>query len=111
MTPMPQHLQAINKANETRRGIADFRRAVRAAGSAEGARMVARAIEFDHDTVLGGARVGVLMRAIRSIGTDKVYRGLIAAGVPSGDKKLRDMTERQREAVAIQLMLWAESRS
>ncbi len=99
-TTTQQRQEALALANVTRCAIAEFRREVRNAGTQRGTELVADVIENNHaDRVFGAARVGQLIRAIPSFGDDKVHRTLATAGVRSPDRKLRDLTERQRTAV------------
>jgi hypothetical protein len=103
-----QCMDALASANAKRVGIAQFRRDVRTAGPAAGAAMVARAIDEEYDAfVLGSARIGHLLRAVPRLGEHKVTRCLLAAGVRTFDRKLRDLTARQRGALVIQLEMWA----
>lgn len=107
---LPQHLQALASAERKRVGVAVFRREIRAAGPAMGAAMLARAIEHDHDDyIIGSGRVGHLMRAVPRLGHTKVTKCLLAAGVYNQDRKLRELTPRQRGAVVIQLEMWARA--
>lgn len=109
MTATPQHLLALQTAQTRRLGVAGFRRHVRNLGAREGALAVAYVIETQNqDPVMGSVRIGHLLRAIKWLGTQKSERCLIAAGVHNGDKRLRDLTERQIGAVVIQLELWAD---
>lgn len=109
MTATPQHLQALQNANTNRLGVAGFRRHVRALGARHGALEMARAIETrNDDPVIGSARIGHLLRAIPWLGPQKCDTCLKAAGVHNGDKRLRDLTERQIGAVVIQLEMWAD---
>lgn len=109
MTTIPQHELALQSAQIKRLGVAAFRREVAALPANQGARAVAAAIEHKHqDTIIGSARIGHLLRAIKWLGDQKCERCLIAAGVHNGDKRLRDLTERQIGAVVIQLEMWAD---
>ena len=111
MTALPQHMQALERAQEKRLGVAQFRRDVNALPFAEGARKVADAIQNDHDGYLtGSARVGHLLRSVRFLGPDKVRTLLGAAGVRNEDKKVRDLTVRQCDEIALRLRLSAEER-
>lgn len=112
MTAMPQHMEALAHANDVRLGIAEFRREVSAhgrTGNADAARKVARAILANGET-LGRARVGHLISAIPGIGASQVRKCAVAAGVTSVDRRVQDLTERQRKAVAYQLGFWADTR-
>lgn len=111
MTALPQHMQALEQAQHTRRVIQQFRREVMNATSANGALKVADLIDTGHeDPLLGAARVGHLLHAIRGLGPSKVLRCLTAAKV-SGETAIRDLDGTQRIAIVFQLEMWADSRS
>ena len=110
MTAIPQHMKALASANEKRLGTAELRRQIRALGPAEGALTLARAIEHDHDDrIIGSGRIGHLMRAVPRLGHAKVTKCLLAAGVHNHERRLRELTPRQRGAVVIQLEMWARA--
>ena len=111
MAVLPQHMQALERAQEKRLGVAQFRRDINALSFAEGARKVADAIQNDHDGyVTGSARVGHLLRAVRFLGPDKVRAVLGAAGVHNEDRKVRQLTVRQCDEIALRLRLSAQER-
>lgn len=108
MTAMPQHMQALQYANQIRCANAAWVRTVAAMSPRAGAEFVADAIECDYDhESLGTLAVNRALLAVHRLGQHKAERCLRAAGVANEAKKLRDLTKRQRVAVAAQLRLWA----
>jgi hypothetical protein len=103
-------MQALGSANNKRIGVAEFRREIRSLGPVEGAKLLAQAIEHDHDDyIIGSGRIGHLMRAVPRLGERKVTKCLLTAGVYNQERKLRELTARQRGAVVIQLEMWADA--
>jgi hypothetical protein len=111
MSAVPQHMQALEQAQHTRRVIQQFRREVMNATGANGALKVADLIDTGHeDPLLGAARVGWLLSAIRGLGPQKARKCLTAARVISSETAIRDLDGTQRIAIVFQLEHWAESR-
>ena len=113
---LTQQLSALALANETRTTIAEFRRDVRAAGTKEACWMVSGVIENDyHDRVFGAVKIGHLLRAVPAFGEQKVAWILRGADVISADKRLRTLTERQRDEVVagvdVALRMWLSNRA
>jgi hypothetical protein len=108
VTTTTQHMQALARANEVRGRNASFRRTVAAMPSRAGAELVADVVEtdYEHET-LGTLPMDRLLMTVSGLGEHKTARCLAAAGVGSHHKRLRDLTPRQRAAVAAQLRLWA----
>lgn len=110
-TGRSQPMQALELANATRIANAKLRREVRALGAKRGALRVAHALEWEHDDPqTGSLRIGHFLCAVQYLHEVKVTRCLAAANVRFSDKKVRDLTKRQREAIAIQLRMWSEMR-
>lgn len=110
MTALPQHMQALARAEQIKAAKGQFSRAVRALPSGAGARKVAHAIEHEHDDpIIGRLRIRSMLSRIKYMGDQKVAKCLVAAGVVNGDRRLNELTERQRGALVIQLELWAET--
>lgn len=108
MTALPQCMQALGRANEVRLTNANFRRTVAAKPPREAAELVAYTVEHEHDDDSYGAlATDRLLRFIPHLGQQKVTKCLMAAGVVNQSKRLRDLTPRQRAAVAAQVRLWA----
>jgi hypothetical protein len=97
MTATTQPMQALVHANEVRTGVADFRRETATLERYDAIVTVIDAIKSRYDDkVLGAAKVRHLLMAIPWIGEDKAHRLLITAQVSNYDKRLRDLTARQR---------------
>lgn len=108
MTAIPQHRQALQNANAKRVGVASLKQRVRAMSTCAGAEYLADVIEHDYaDPIIGTARMRQLLVSVRMVGDEKACRCLKAAGVMFYDRRLRDLTARQRNAVALQLRLFA----
>lgn len=108
MTALPQHMQALADANVKRKAVAGFKNRVRALPARDAAELVADAIECDYqDPFIGCIRTRALLLAIHRMGDMKASKCLTLAGVAHHDKRLRDLTPRQRKAVALQLRIWA----
>jgi hypothetical protein len=108
MTAIPQHMQALEHANEIRCANAEFRREVMVLSSRAAAERVAYTVEHEYDAEACGAlRIDRMLRFIPHLGAQKAAKCLIAAGVVNQSKRLRELTPRQRTAIAAQLRLWA----
>lgn len=111
MTALPQNMQALAYANEIRIGAMHTKKYIRGLPSATAARKVAEALTEEHDDhVIGSIQVRRLLTCIRGLGEEKTTTCLIAAGVQNFERRIRDMPEKQRNAVAMQLLFWAERR-
>jgi hypothetical protein len=108
MTATTQSMQALAYANEVRTANANFRRTVAAMTARGGAEYVADAIECDygHETI-GALPVDRMLLSVHKLGSVKAAKCLTAAGVVNHGRRLRELTPRQRKAVAMQLRLWA----
>lgn len=112
MTALPQHMQALAKAEAQKTAAGDFKRSVRSLPAGAGARKIAVTLEHDHhDDVIGRIRIRRLLLCIKRMGEQNVTRCLLAAGVTNSDRRLTELTPRQRSAVAIQLLMWAGQQS
>lgn len=94
-----QRDQALEKANAVRFAIVRVRANVGALNSREGRDLVALLLEHPSG-VVPSMRVGTLLTAIHRVGRQKSASWLLAAGGRSADRKVRDLTERQRFALA-----------
>lgn len=109
MTAMPQHMQALASAEAQKLAKGDFNRTVSVLPPAAGARKVADAVEHDYqDQAIGRLRIRRMLAVIKRMGNQNVDRCLRAAGVMNGDRRLNELTPRQRGAIVIQLELWAD---
>jgi predicted DNA binding protein len=96
-----QCLDALREGNRIRTVRADLKREVRAMGSTRAAARVRELIEAPPDDLLT-MRVEELMRAVPKLGEGKVGKLLRRVGV-SPSKTLGGLTERQREALRVEL--------
>lgn len=107
MSNTTQAREALAWANEVRLSNATYRREVLAMSPRAGAEYVADSIEQDWESeCLGSIPMDRLLMSVRRLGAGKMSRCLTVAGVSYHHKRLRDLTERQRVAVAAQLRLW-----
>lgn len=103
-----QSMQALALANTVRDGMTEVKRDVRRRKPREGAERAADVIERDFaDGVIGRVRVDRLLLCVQDMGPTKMVRCLRTAGVEYHGKRLNELTPRQRDAVALQLRLWA----
>jgi hypothetical protein len=103
-----QSMEALAGANEIRIGISRIRRYVEGLPQPLAAVRVADALEHDYDEpAIGAMRAGGLLAAIHRFGPARVRACLRLAGVESADRRVRELSERQRRVIAGQLRLWA----
>jgi hypothetical protein len=113
MATTAQHMEALAHANEVRTGVAEFRREIAGLDRHDAILAVIDLIESRHDDrLLGAAKVRQILMAVTGFGEDKARRLMIAAQVYSGEKRLRDLTARQRGLLATILTSegWKKSR-
>jgi hypothetical protein len=110
MTTTTQHMQALELASEIRSGVRKFVRETRALPRREAANVLADAFELDYgDRILGAARVRFLLTAAPLLRREPVEKLLtLASCSKNADVRLRDLTERQRTVIVMQLRLWGE---
>lgn len=110
MAASPQQLaRAREMANEIRSGVARFVHETHALPSHEGANVVANVVELDYnDRILGAARVRYLLKAVRRLRAENTEKLLVLANARGADKRLRDLTPRQRKVIAASLRVWSE---
>lgn len=101
---LPQHLAALNAANEVRIAQAVVFRRIRSVSRIEGLRLVASILR-DPDELEGSIRLDRLLGAIHRHQARATASAMRCAGVPAGklSKRVRDLTERQRHALAAEL--------
>lgn len=102
-----QPMQALTRANDVRRNTAELKNQIRALSPRAGAELAADIIENDEDELCGAIRILALLLCVRRLGEHKVMKCLITAGIVNADRRLRDLTPRQRKAVAAQVRLWS----
>lgn len=91
---MSQHMEALAKGNAIRLRRAEFRGEVR-----EDWRVARDALLDPQDWMLG-MRLHLLLGSVERIGSAKLAKGCREAGVMSVDRRIGDLTERQRLALA-----------
>lgn len=101
--PMPgtmeQRMGALEVANLVRISMCERKREIHGVSTVEGLRWIASMLE-DGDPVVGPMPVGKLLFAVRHVGRERVRKWLTAAGVRSEDRKVRELSERQRVVLA-----------
>jgi hypothetical protein len=110
MTTTTQHMQALELASEIRSGVRKFVRETRALPRREAANVLADAFELDYaDRILGAGRVRLLLTAAPLLRPEPMEKLLtLASCSKNADVRLRDLTERQRTVIVMQLRLWGE---
>lgn len=92
-----QALSALQHANEVRAHVSVFKRETAALPHHEAVIAVIDAIEHRHgEKLLGAARVRHLLTSIDRIGDVNARKLIQASQVYNGEKRLRDLTARQR---------------
>jgi ATP-dependent protease Clp ATPase subunit len=93
-----QAMEALQRANDVRLRVAAFKREIAGLERWEAIVKVIDAIDARYnDPLLGAARVRHLLVGIAGIGDHKARKILTAAQVYNHDKRLRDLTLRQRK--------------
>lgn len=94
-----QRMDALAAANEIRLGIARVRAEVFALEQPAGCEEVAGLLENPDETV-SAMKIGTLLLSVRKFGRQRVGRLLSMAEVRSMDRRVRDLSERQRRVLA-----------
>lgn len=93
-----QPFEALKLANDVRIHISAFKHEIATLPQHEAVVRIIDAIEERHaEKLLGAARVRYLLTAIDRIGDEKARKILMVAEVYNHDKRLRDLTARQRK--------------
>jgi hypothetical protein len=96
-----QQTQALVWANEVRVAVAQLRHEISDLPQLEAKALVAGLLEdFDSDEVAEKMRIGAMLISIHGIGVGTVGTWLASAGVRSVDRRVRDLSERQRSVLA-----------
>lgn len=103
-----QHLEALALAESARLAQARVARAIR-----EGGPLVAVEALTHPDETTGAMRLKRVLRAVPRYGSHRIGRLLADAGIPSGrlDRRLRELTERERQAIAAGLVAFHDRRA
>lgn len=104
-----QQREALALANETRFATGAWKRRTRRLSTIAGCRTVADLLEREDltDDILGSLRIAPTLLTIHRFGTKTVNAILADIGVRSSDRRLRDLTARQRLRVAVLLRVHA----
>lgn len=94
-----QRMEALRVANAVRFGMRDVKRTVGAMATDDGLREIADRLERA-DAAVMPMPIGDLLGAPRRVGRVRVCRWLDVAGVRSADRRVRDLSERQRLLLA-----------
>lgn len=90
---------ALEKANATRIGNARFRDETRLLPAVEAARRIAEVLESPEGCVCA-MPMGRLLMSIERVGHQRAQRWLTLAGVRSMDRRVDELTDRQRALIA-----------
>lgn len=102
MTPgrtQPQHMEALNRANFVRAQIAEFCRELRGMSNADGRARLAAELK-DPNEFIARAPIGRLVMSVRLLGREKARIVLRLAGIAAVDKRVDELTKRQRDIIA-----------
>ena len=104
MVDARQSLMALQDANQKRCAMAAVRSEISALGLEEGRLLVAGILDGELERPAAQAMtIWRLLTAITRLGPSRVERYLRRANVITGDRRVRELTNRQRVAVAAQL--------
>jgi hypothetical protein len=100
MTPeQQQRMTALASANDKRIAMARHRKQIRELGYFDGLTHVARLLEANEDCDAYGMPIARLMTSVPRLGPQKAERICVYARV-SGHRRVRDLTDRQRNVIA-----------
>ena len=92
---------ALAKANEVRFANADLVKLIRESGADQGRSVVASTLEdLGGDDPVGGMPIRRLLLAIPKFGEKRAGRYLRAVGLFTGDRRVRELSDRQRAKLA-----------
>ncbi len=102
-----QHMGALATAQHNRLKQAAWRQHIASKNMHDGVAAFQTALRDDDlmQSAVGGMRVSHALSGLRTVGPKKVEALLADIGVRSADKRLRDLTGRQREELALALGL------
>lgn len=101
-TTTDQHMHALGIANEMRYAKADLRREIGALPYNDALRQVADLIEGE-DAVIGAFRLAEALSACPKLGAISAGRFVRRIGAVTGDRRVRDLTPRQRASLVAAL--------
>jgi hypothetical protein len=106
--PVQQRADAMQHANAVRAAIGQLKRDIHAPAHRDGCLRAAKFL-LDPDDLASAIRTRPLLKAIRQMGDRKAETLMSAAGIVNADKRVRDLTPRQRRALSTGLRLRATS--
>lgn len=95
MNAVAQRMTALEKANRVRLAKVMTKRTLGELDAKESVAYLAELIESD-DATMAGMKLGEALLACRHMGVQGMGRIVKHAGVMSADRKIRDLTDRQR---------------
>jgi hypothetical protein len=95
-----QHITALKRANHFRITVARECKRIATLPNGDGIEAVARIIEDCEDEALMSGRLSKYLGAPTGVGPKKVTRLMAQLEIRRADKKLRELTGRQREVIA-----------
>ncbi len=101
--PATQRERALELANQIRSANATTCRELRGLPFREGADLLADLLESGQVGAAGSMPVGRLVKCVRLIGDEGARRLMREADISSQDRKVRQLTVRQRQALAFAL--------
>jgi cytolysin (calcineurin-like family phosphatase) len=99
---LAQRQAALTRANEIRTGKARLKRALNALPTRQAATQIAQLLET-RDPIANRCTVRELTRACRGIGDLKTSRLVHLAAISTMDKRIHELTDRQRNMLAFAL--------
>lgn len=105
MTVMAEHdatiqrMSALLIANDRRVGISRYRKQIALLSYSQGRAIVCGILE-QPTAPMTSARIGLLLGSIRRVGVSKASKWIKEAGIVSADRKVGELTDRQRMALA-----------
>ena len=108
-----QPKRALKHANDVRLCVAEFKREIAGLARHEAILAVIDAVDTRHsEKLLGAAKVRHLLVGVAGIGDTKARKLLQVAEIYNGDKRLRELTARQRMLLVtcLELQGWRKRR-
>lgn len=103
--PMAQWQEALEQGNRVRLQQSKLKKELKGLPQAEGLAIVADLLERGDMWLVGAMRVGALLLACQRMGESKMTRLLVTAQC-SSSRRVRDLTERQRVAIATSIRVY-----
>ena len=108
ITASEQRTSALEKANEVRMAVAQLRRDVFAMSNTDGRKTVANLLR-DPPPLVDAITVGHLLLSIFGCGHKRIHKWLAKAGIWSEDSRVRELSVRQRAALADAIERWGRA--